>query len=537
METAGQGVAAGGDAGRARVTARIVVADDDNDIRRLVAFTLRRRGYDVAEASAGDVALDLIRAQPPDLAVLDVMMPGLTGIEVARALASDPSTSHIPIIMLSAKGQTAEVQEGLASGAHGYLVKPFVPQHLADQVAAALAAPVARVEPAAARPEPTAPESPGAAGPSEVVLVVDDDPDINRLVRARLTARGYHVLSAATGEEALERIADQAPDVLFLDVSMPGISGLDVLQRLRSEERDAAVIMMTAFGSEEVAIDALRRGADDYLRKPFEPREFQAVLERTVRRLQLTRQNAALRRQLDEKREQLEAELARAAGVQARLLPGTPPTLGAHEIAGVCVPAREVGGDFFDWQIPAPGLLAVTLADVMGKGMPAALLMATVRAAMRAVVPQNGPAAAVSRAAAALGADLEGSESFVTLVHLQVEDTSGEVRYVDAGHGHAFVLRGDGSHHLLEPRGLPVGVLPGEVYEEGRVTLATGDAIVAFSDGLIDAHPDTHLTVSDIAARVAACTSAAEIVQRLVDLAGSDPLPDDLTVVAVRRTT
>jgi CheY-like chemotaxis protein len=122
------------------MTARIVVADDEADIRRLIVFTLKRRGYTVLEASAGDTALDLIRQVLPDLAVLDVMMPGLTGLEVARALGADPATSEIPIVMLSAKGQATEIEAGIASGARAYLVKPFRPQELAAQVAEVLAA-------------------------------------------------------------------------------------------------------------------------------------------------------------------------------------------------------------------------------------------------------------------------------------------------------------------------------------------------------------------------------------------------------------
>ena len=120
------------------MSARIVVADDEADIRRLVVFTLRRRGYTILEASAGDSALELIRQEKPDLAVLDVMMPGLSGLEVAQALKSDAATASIPIIVLSAKGQAAEVEAGLASGASAYLVKPFSREELIARVAEAL---------------------------------------------------------------------------------------------------------------------------------------------------------------------------------------------------------------------------------------------------------------------------------------------------------------------------------------------------------------------------------------------------------------
>jgi two-component system, OmpR family, response regulator MtrA len=121
------------------MTARIVVADDEADIRRLIVFTLRRRGYEIIEASTGESALAQVRDSIPDLVVLDVMMPGLTGLEISRLLAADAATASIPILMLSAMGQAAEIEAGLSSGAHSYLVKPFAPRELADRVAEMLA--------------------------------------------------------------------------------------------------------------------------------------------------------------------------------------------------------------------------------------------------------------------------------------------------------------------------------------------------------------------------------------------------------------
>lgn len=121
------------------MNARIVVADDENDIRRLIVFTLRRRGHTVLEAENGDDALALIRREQPDLAVLDVMMPGLTGLDVVRALATEPETAAIPVVVVSAKGQAGEVEAGLSSGAISYLVKPFSPHDLAARVADILA--------------------------------------------------------------------------------------------------------------------------------------------------------------------------------------------------------------------------------------------------------------------------------------------------------------------------------------------------------------------------------------------------------------
>ena len=117
------------------MTKTILIADDEPNIRQLVAFTLRRRGYTIIEAEEGKTALDLIRRERPDLAVLDVMMPGLSGIAIVQQLTRDPNVADIPVILLSAKGQGVEIEEGLASGAQLYLVKPFSPRELAERVA------------------------------------------------------------------------------------------------------------------------------------------------------------------------------------------------------------------------------------------------------------------------------------------------------------------------------------------------------------------------------------------------------------------
>ena len=375
---------------------------------------------------------------------------------------------------------------------------------------------------------------PDGSAPVRRVLVVDDDPDINRLVRARLSARGFAVETAASGEEALDRVAAGPPDLIFLDISMPGIDGLEVLARLRASGLDLAVIMMTAFGSETVAIEALRRGADDYLRKPFDRAEFGATLGRTVRRLELGRQNAWLRARLDEQRHQLKTELARAGAVQTDLLPRERPVITPFELAARCVPAREVGGDFYDWQAQDPQHLWLTLADVMGKGMPAALWMATVRTAMRAVVRDSPPGAAMRYVSRALEPDLARAGAFVTLFLACLDSAARRVAYVDAGHGHAFMRRAEGRAEALPPRGLPVGILPDEVYQQGEVDFAPGDALVLYSDGLVDARPDLAITPATLADVLGGATTAEAMVERLIALGtAGGQLPDDLTVVVL----
>jgi two-component system phosphate regulon response regulator PhoB len=117
----------------------ILVADDDMDIRDLVAFKLEQAGFDVTAVDNGLAALTAARLEPPDLVVLDVMMPGMSGIDVCRELRNDRSTSGLPIILLTARAQEGDVEVGFGAGADDYIVKPFSPRELVTRVEAVLA--------------------------------------------------------------------------------------------------------------------------------------------------------------------------------------------------------------------------------------------------------------------------------------------------------------------------------------------------------------------------------------------------------------
>ena len=234
---------------------------------------------------------------------------------------------------------------------------------------------------------------------------------------------------------------------------------------------------------------------------------------------------------------QLQLELTYAAEIQAKLLPRSYPQIPGFDLAAKCLPAKQVGGDFYDWQEVSPTLFNITLGDVMGKGMAAAMLMATARAALHAVTLYNGPARALHLAEMALLSDLENSESFVTLFHGQLDVTRRSLTFVDCGHGYVFLRRANGQVEGLMPRGLPVGVQAGQVYQEGTIGFEKGDALVLFSDGLIDASPHLELTNEVLAKQMTGQKSALDMVARLINLTGMpEPQPDDITVLVVRCT-
>jgi len=118
--------------------ARILVADDDVDIRELVEFKLSTMGHDIVAVGDGAAAVEACRAQKPDLAVLDVMMPGVSGLDAIREIRADPALADLPIILLTARAQESDVETGFGSGADDYITKPFSPRELASRVQALL---------------------------------------------------------------------------------------------------------------------------------------------------------------------------------------------------------------------------------------------------------------------------------------------------------------------------------------------------------------------------------------------------------------
>ncbi len=222
----------------------------------------------------------------------------------------------------------------------------------------------------------------------------------------------------------------------------------------------------------------------------------------------------------EERRIHLQTGLALAAEVQAKLLPRCFPSIPGFAIVARCLPASQVGGDFYDWQEVAPGVLNLTLGDVMGNGMAAAMLMATVRAVIRAETLMNRPAKALQLASRALRSDLENSESFVTLFHARLDTAKRKLTYVDCGHGLVFLRRANGAVEDLQVRGLPLGVMTDETYREGVVAFNKGDTLVLYSDGLIEALPELPVNNRALAGLLNCTWDAMEMVNRMATLTG-----------------
>jgi serine phosphatase RsbU (regulator of sigma subunit) len=229
------------------------------------------------------------------------------------------------------------------------------------------------------------------------------------------------------------------------------------------------------------------------------------------------------------------AEIDRAAEVQRALLPRTTSCeVPGWRLSAACWPARSVGGDFVDWYRTDDGGFAVTVGDVMGKGMGAALLMATVRSVMRTAGRALEPAAAIAEAARVLDDDLGRTATMVTLCHARIDPRTGTMLAVDAGHGLALTVKADGTI-IRPPAGgnLPLGIMPDERWVQERIRIDPGDTVIAFSDGLLDLHPGVEETFDDLQA--VARRDPDAVIDHIGQLVGTEPLDDDVTVQVIHR--
>lgn len=237
----------------------------------------------------------------------------------------------------------------------------------------------------------------------------------------------------------------------------------------------------------------------------------------------------------------VETELAadedavQAKEIQRRLLPRKPPEVLGYDIAGRCQPAYHVGGDYFDWHLLDDTMVQITLADVMGKGLAAAVIAGGLRTAMRVSSRSHTLMESVRRTAEGLQDDFNDSGTFATLFSARLRPQQGHLEYVDAGHGLAVLLSPGSPTRQLSSRDLPLGAQAGSLWTSHEARLLPGDTLIVVSDGLLDAFDSPRDAVRAAEALVATGVSADEMADRIVAAGSRAQLADDLTAVVCRR--
>jgi sigma-B regulation protein RsbU (phosphoserine phosphatase) len=323
------------------------------------------------------------------------------------------------------------------------------------------------------------PEKPRTASTARI-LIADDQPDVVEALRLLLKGEGYEAEGVTSPAAALEALASRDFDLLLLDLNYTrdttsGLEGLDLLSRIRASGSILPIVVMTAWGSVELAVEAMHRGVGDFVLKPWNNSQLLEIL-----RTQL--EQGASRRQLQaEKREREDVE-----AVQRGFLPKQIPQMAGYEISGAWFPAREVGGDYFDIHAFSENKLAMSIADVSGKGMSAALLMSNLQAAFKATASERVPPEELCGKVNRIICDNISRDRFITAFYGLLDGTCNRLVFTNAGHNAPFLARRDGSCLRLGEGGVPLGLFPDWNYERGEVQLAAGDRLVLFTDGVTE---------------------------------------------------
>jgi len=367
------------------------------------------------------------------------------------------------------------------------------------------------------------------------ILIADDNPDLIDALRLLLKGAAIEFEAVTSPEAALRALQSRAFDLVLMDLNYTGDTtsgreGIDLLARVQAFDRLLPVIVMTGWGSVDLAVEAMRRGVRDFVQKPWDNAHLLGTLRREIETGRARRQQERAERR----------ELSEALRIQQRLLPQQVPQVDGYELAASWQPASGVGGDCFDAIRFSDSRLALTIADVVGKGIPAALLMSNLQAAVRAfaseAVEPKALCAQVNRILC--GNIAEGR--FISFFYCVLDAAAGALTYTNAGHYLPMLVRAGGAVDRLGAGGPVLGVIPGAEYQQSHVTLAPGDRLILFTDGLTearDARDDEfgEPRLLDAAVRHRAC-SAPALQARLADAVATftgGRLQDDATLIVL----
>jgi len=362
------------------------------------------------------------------------------------------------------------------------------------------------------------------------ILVCDDQADVVEALRLLLKGQGWQTVTADSPKGLLDAAKGDSFDLILTDLNYTrdttsGKEGMDLLAALEDQGNTVPVIVMTAWGNVDLAVEAMRRGACDFVQKPWDN----------------NRLLATIRKQAEPMR-QRKSELEIAANVQQKMFPRKLHRVMSLDYAGHCVPAREVGGDYYDFLEIADRKIGFVLGDVSGKGVPAALLMANLQACFRSQQPASleNPAQ-VLRSVNRHFFESTTADRYATLVFAAYDDVTRKVRYVNCAHCPPLMLRANGDIEKLDSTALMLGAFAKWDCVEAETELRPGDTLLLYSDGVTEAGADTGEEFGDerlehalrVNQRLPAQPLVEAIVHDVQEFSGS-ARSDDVTVVALR---
>lgn len=319
------------------------------------------------------------------------------------------------------------------------------------------------------------------------ILVADDQADVLEALRLLLKNEGYAMDAATSPQSVMAAIQRQSYDLLLLDMNYTrdttsGGEGLELLSRIHQLDDALPVVLMTAWSSVELAVKAIRTGGYDFVEKPWDNRKLLDILRRHIEESRTKRVSGRKSRAGSQDSDRDEARLT-----QRRLLPMEIPDQNGIEIRAAWRPAEEVGGDYFDVIRLSEDVLAICIADVSGKGLPAALVMSNLQAAVRAYARLGRSPAEVCAELNRIVCENTDTGRYVTLFYGLLDTARHSLAYANAGHVPPILVRRAGIQQTLCTGGTVLGLFPDAYYDEASLQLEPRDHLVLLTDGITEA--------------------------------------------------
>ena len=314
------------------------------------------------------------------------------------------------------------------------------------------------------------------------ILIADDQPAILESLKLLLTRAKFEVDTANAAEGVVDALQRRPYDLVLMDMNYSGgitegHEGLQLLARIRMINDDVPVVVMTAWSTVDLVVSTLRAHVSDFVQKPWDNHTLISVI---CREIESARKRSASH--LAELSEFQEAGL-----IQRHLLPASLPSVPGWELAAAWQAARGITGDCFQAIRLDDTNIGICIADVAGKGIPAALMMSSVHTAVRLMAPQYRQPYELCAALNRMIYESTPEDRFITFFYGVLDTSARRLTYTNAGHNAPFVIRCDGSLGRLSTGGLPLGLFEEMSYEQGVMSLAQGDQVVLFTDGITEA--------------------------------------------------
>lgn len=380
------------------------------------------------------------------------------------------------------------------------------------------------------------------------ILVVDDEPDLEQLIlqkfRKQIREEIFSFKFAGNGLQALERLAeDEEIDLVLTDINMPEMDGLTLLTRIKEQERPTLrSVIVSAYGDIENIRTAMNRGAFDFVIKPIDLNDLEITINKSLNDLKVLKEAMQSRDQLMF----IKHELGIATEIQTSILPKTFPAFPERkefDIYAKMIPAREVGGDLYDFFLIDKSRVGILIGDVSGKGIPAAMFMAVSKTLLKATALKGIPPDSCLESVNTILVDESLPTMFVTVFYGVFDTRNGSFEYCNGGHNPPYIIGKEGPVRQLENRGgVFLGALKNLEYESNVVVLQPGETLFLVTDGITEAMNTQEAMFGEDRTQAALQAHAAEPLGELVEsvirevqaFAGAQEQSDDMTCLALR---